>query len=67
MISTISHPESMVPWSTKGHQARPKLCDNIKNVFSQEWLFALTNYKESDKNCLFNYHPGPRLATTCIL
>ena len=31
MISTNSHPESMVPWSTKGHQAR--LCDNLKMFF----------------------------------
>ena len=31
MISTNSHPESMVPWSTKGHQAR--LCDNLKICF----------------------------------
>jgi len=39
------------------NQAR--LCDNIKNnVFSQEWLFALTNYKESNKNFLFDCHPG---------
>jgi len=31
MISTNSHPESMVPWSTKGHQAR--LFDNLKICF----------------------------------